>query len=303
MADKLPALQWDTSKFNFQRKLGNFVQFFQINLPTNSYGVPMKIIDPTIIASNLLDCESTDDISDEVVDAATLNVDFEEGVPLVEGLPIWERFDGELLDYYKLFKEYREMLYVSGTRAITKLANSSTIEGKILNTLSKAYHWQLRCKAYDAYRAMEREKKRLFEMSKLESKHSEAAASLLERSLAYIEDHPEQLNPKVALQMFQIAVKTGRLALGLSPDKPGAGDGGPQIHIQQHTNVASDGSSINQITPEKSERDTIDADYAQSIMHILDQTGALDKAKKEIIVEGDFSEVTEDDGSNAVEGA
>jgi hypothetical protein len=299
MGDKVPALTWDNGKYNFQRKLGNFVQYFQVNLPTNSYGVPLKMVDPMPIAENMLDCETTDDLPEHILELAVMDVDFEEGMPVIEGLPIWERFDGEQLEYYKYFKEYRDMLYLGGSRAISKLAHKFNIEGRFLGALSKIYHWQMRCRAYDAYKKATNERMRQFEIEQLQNKHTKASNTLLEYGLKYIEDHPEQLNPKVALQMVQIAMKSGRLALGLNGDKPGSGDGVPNISISNTTTNTSSESPSTESEGKKQAADPSPS-YLQSIVHILDQSGALDKAKSEVI-DADYVEM--DDDSEAVGGA
>lgn len=295
MDKNVPALTWDHGKYDFQRKLGNFVQFFQVNLQTNGYGIPLGLVDPTIIAENMLDCETTDDLSDDIVEQAIMAVDFDEGMPLVDGLPIWERLDGELIEYYKLFKEYREAAHISGSRSIAKISQTFNVSGKYLSVLSKIYHWQLRCRAYDLYKRMELERARQLQVQKLESKHAEAAAVLLEQSLAYIENHPEQLNPKAALQMLQIAIKTGRLAAGLNPDKPGSADT-PQpttnISILSNPGSAAEVSTSIEVGGGKQLGENTDASYLQSIVHILDKSGALDKAKERII-EADFVEIEE----------
>lgn len=292
MSTSVLALVWDPGKYEFQRKLGNFVQYLQVNLPTNSYGVPLKLIDPLVIAENMLGCETTDDIPDHIIERATLSVEFEEGIPVVDGLPIWERLEGEILEYYKLFKEYREMLYVRGTRAIAKLAETYNIAGRNLNVLAKVYHWQLRCKAYDAYKKMERERIRQYEIEKMESKHAKVAAQLLEQSLNYLEKHPEQLNPKVALQMVQLALRAERLSLGLNPDKPGVGEAAPSINIHQTTNAGNSSEVTSRVEVGSQNNQAVQADmsYLQSIVHILDQSGALDQAKQEVI-DADFEEV------------
>jgi hypothetical protein len=292
MSTNVPAVVWDEGKYTFQRKLGNFVQFFQVNLPTNTYGVPLQIVDPLTIAQNLLDCETTDDMPDHVVEAAVINVEIEEGVPIIDGLPLWERFDGEDVGYYKLFKEYREMLYVGGSRAIAKLAGTHNVSGKNLNALAKVYHWQLRCRAYDAYKKMEQARLRQFQVERLESKHSRAADVLLEQSLTYLENHPEQLNPKVAVQMLQVAMKAGRLAVGLNPDKPGSEGGGTSININQTTSAPGGMASSSVNVGGNDKPDAPDVSYLQSIMHNLDKNGALDKAKEKVI-DADFTEVDE----------
>jgi|GEM_PF-6590192 len=301
MDTNVPALTWDPGKFLFQRKLGNFVQYFQVNLPTNSYGIPLKIINPLLIAENMLDCETTDDMPDHIVQQAVMDIDFEDGLPIVEGTPIWERFDGEPVDYYKLFKEYREMVYNMGSRSISKLSATHNIIGKNLNALAKVYHWQLRCKAYDVYKQQEFNRRRQFEIEKLESKHARVAEKLLEQSMAYLEDHPEQLNPKIALQMLQTAMKAGRLALGLNADKPGSGDSGPSININQttRTDMGEVTSSVS-VGNSESVKGAEDVSYLQSILHILDKSGAFDR-HQDVIIDADY-EAVDDDASDA-EGA
>lgn len=295
MSENIPALQWDQGKYDFQRKLGNFVQYFQVNLPVNGYGNPLQIINPLYIAENMLDCQTTDDVPDEVVESAIITLEFDHGMPLVEGLPIWERFDGELIAYYDLFKHYREMMYTTGTRAIAKLAAQFDVPGKSLQTLSKMYHWQLRCKSYDDYKKLEYQRNKEFEIQKLETAHTKAADFLLNEAMVYLTDHPEQMNPKIALQMIQVGMKAGRLALGLSGDKPEGGhSSATNINIHQ-TSGAGTGEMTTSVHVGNTDK-AQDVSYLQSIVHILDQSGALDKAKQNII-EADFQEVDHDDNT------
>lgn len=297
MSENIPALIWDEGKYAFQRKLGNFVQYFQVNLPVNAYGNPLQIINPMVIAENMLDCETTDDVPDEVVENAVMTIEFDQGMPLIEGLPIWERFEGELVPYYDLFKQYREMLYTGGSRATAKLAALHNIPGRSLQTLSKMHHWQLRCKAYDEFKKSEFQRNREFEIQKLETVHTKAADFLLEKAVKYLEDHPEQLNPKIALEMIKTAMKAGRLALGLSGEKAEGGGSSTNISIHQ-----SSGSGEMSTTVQVGSEQQQDTAYLQSIVHILDQSGALDKAKRDAI-DADFEEVVvpeANDGSEAV---
>lgn len=299
MSDKIPALIWDDGKFEFQRKLGNFVQYFQVNLPINGYGMPTQLINPLVIAENMLDCQTTDDIPEEILDASIINIEYDQGMPLVEGLPVWERFEGELVPYYDLFKQYREMLYTTGSRAVSKLSAQHNIPGKSLQTLSKVYHWQLRCKAYDEYKKMEYERNKQFEIQRLETKHTKAADFLMDEALDYLKDHPEQMNPKIALQMFQTAVKASRLALGLSADKPdGSVRSATNINIHQSSGGGESGATMSSSVHIGNGGAEQDTSYLQSIVHILDQSGALDKAKQNAI-DADFEEVAEPVHSNS----
>lgn len=298
MSEQMPEVIWDDGKFKFQKKLGTFVQYFQVNLPVNGNGLPMQLINPLALAGSMLDCETTDDVPDEVVEEAIMTVEFDQGMPLVDGTPIWERFDGEVVAYYKLFKEYREALYVGGSRAITQISAIHKVPGKFLHTLSKMYHWQVRCKAYDAFKRVEFERKRQFEIQQLSNKHTKAADFLLNEALTYLEDHPEQLNPKIALQMLETGMKAGRLALGLNGDKPGdtvSGGGSTNIKISQSSNGGNGDSSAEMTTSVQigGNSDQADTSYLQSIVHILDQSGALDEAKRNVI-DAEYTEVEEE---------
>lgn len=298
MSELLPALSWDTGKYEVNKKLGQFVQYFQVNLPVTGTGIPMQIVKPERLIESLVDCDTTDDVPDEALQNSLVTVEYTDGIPSVDGLPVWERMEGEPLHYYDVFKEYRDMVKLSGTRALSKLAIKYDVPGKVLSALSKVYHWQLRCRLFDSYEAMIRERKRQFDIEQLESRHSKAAAILLEQGLAFVENHPEQLNPKVAIQMIEVGMKAGRLALGLAGDKV-ASVGAPaaNININQTMSSASDGGTI-EIT-QKTQTDKADTEYLQSIVHILDMSGALDQAKADAI-EASYEEVDSVDA--AVEG-
>lgn len=297
MSELLPALSWDTGTYDVNKKLGQFVQYFQVNLPTTNTGVPLKLINPSGLIDTLIDCQTTDDVPEEILDRASMDIDFMEGFPVIDGVPIWERFDGEKLDYYNLFKEYRDMVVLNGTRALVKLAEKYQVPGKIFTALSKVYHWQLRCKLFDQYQAMVAARKRAYEVEKLENKHGSAAALLLEKGLAYLDAHPEQLNPKVALQMVEVGMKAGRLSLGLAGDKASSGSS-TNINIQQTAATGGGSVEVTQTTTTQTSTQA-DTEYLQSIVHILDKSGALDKAKSEVI-EASYTEVASTE--EAVEG-
>lgn len=103
-------LKWDTSKTSIQLKLGEMVQFFQsiIPMPGNS---PEAYIDPAPLMPYLLDTKTYDDIPPSAIEQAKVAIDTYEGMPTVDGIPIWERLEGEPIPYYKMFKQYRDMKY------------------------------------------------------------------------------------------------------------------------------------------------------------------------------------------------
>lgn len=287
-------LVWDPSKAAIQGKLGDLVQYFQVGIPLNADGIPKMYIDPTQIMPHLLDIDTPDDLAESVVEEAKTAIDFEDGFPTVEGVPFWERLEGEPMPYYKLFKEYREMKFVGEansrgyiSRSIAKLSESSSIPGKHLNALSHIYHWQLRVKAFDKYKEMQcaLDKQRNIEM--LENKHAKVSNELLDQAVDYLLQHPEQLSPKTAIDLVQLSIRAGRLAVGLNPDKPGVSSGasgGTHVSIvNQNANVGEGGSSTQgqmelSDIEKKTEENSKDVGHLQSILHVLNASGAFKSA-------------------------
>jgi hypothetical protein len=305
-------LVWEPTKTTMQVKLGELVQYFQIGIKCNDSGIPRAYIDPTVLMPHLLEIEQPDDLDDGVVEQAHTAISFEDGFPTIEGIPFWERLEGEALPYYKMFKEYREMKYVGEsnktgalTRSIAKLSENSGMAGRQLNALSRVYHWQVRAKAYDNYKSTERQLARVHEVELMEVKHAKISNKLLDQAVDYLTDHPEQLSPKVAIELVNLAMRSGRLALGLNPDKPGSSSGegrgsGTNINITNQANAIGDGGTMNQLNADglspveqKTQDNSKDVTHLQSILHVLNQSGAfanavMDKEEESEIIEADY---------------
>lgn len=286
-------LVWDQSKASLQTKLGELVQYFQVGINTNADGIPMSYIDPTQILPHLMEVDVPDDLGDDIVEAAKTPISFSDGFPTVEGIPFWERLEGEPIPYYNLFKEYREMKYVGMktengllTRSIAKLAESSGMAGRHLNALARVYHWQIRVKAYDAYKSLERGLARQRDIELMENKHAKVSNQLLDQAVDYLLEHPEQMSPKVAIDLYKIAMGAGRLALGLNPDKPGSSlgssGGGTHISITNQNANAEGGVSQTNMDLSAVEKKTLensqDPTHLQSILHVLNASGAFKTA-------------------------
>lgn len=287
--EELTLSDWTPEKEMFYKRLGNYIQYFQSDLPLSAEGLPMKYIDPTIMAQHMALISDPDELTDTELLESIVDIDFSEGFPTVDGTPFWERLDGELVEFYKLFKAYRDMKDSTGTRAIAQLSDLCGIPGKVLSSISKTYLWPLRCKAYDIFSYQVKEMRRQKAIEDLEVNHSSIANQLLEQSMTYLENHPEQLTPKVAIQMVQLGLKTGRTALGLSAEG-GASKGSNETNIQINTQAnaqAEGGANV----LDKMENQAKDTSYTASILHILGNSGALTaeqeaaeaKAKKEAL--------------------
>ena len=106
MADEL--IKMSDSQYSFIQKLGQFVQYLQVGLPTSN-GNPLQLLDPSILAESIISAETPDDLSDDVLHEAARPIEYIDGFPCVDGVPVWERLDGELVTYYQVFKIYREI--------------------------------------------------------------------------------------------------------------------------------------------------------------------------------------------------
>jgi hypothetical protein len=306
----LAVLEWqENGLVKSQNKLATFIAELQEQAPLHPTGalagIPKYYIDPTIIAECAPYCTTTDDIPEKSLEAAEIPIDIEDGYPVVLGLPIWERLDGEKMGYYKLFREYRDMKYYNDThlnqRAIAKLAENVSVPGKLLSTLSKIYHWAFRVKAYDKYKATELAMKKQRNAEELESKHAKFSNELLEQAVNYLKAHKEKLEPKVALDMVQVGMKYGRISAGLQGDKPGSHSSSAASHqtniqiAQSATHNSVENSlSINANTPSADGNGGKDIQQQftgglkntgtmASILHVLNKSGALRSATEQNI--------------------
>jgi hypothetical protein len=94
-------LAWSTTTLAAMKDLAQQVQELQNDIPQSNVSAdqdswPLAYIDPTLVA--------TGDIM-----GATIPLTYLEGYPTVDGVPFWERLENESSEYYKVFKEYRDM--------------------------------------------------------------------------------------------------------------------------------------------------------------------------------------------------
>ena len=302
-------LEWDPIKAKLNNKLGDIVQYFQVDQPQRGDGLPVAYIDAAALTGYMLEAEEPDDIPDTALDAALVPIENNDGIPTTgTGGPLWERLDGEPIPYYKMFTEYREMKYTDLQRSISKLSEQSQMPPKHLNALAKCYHWQLRVKAYDKYKEQQKQLIRNNEIEKLEERHSKSAKKLMQQAVDYLLLHPEQLSPKVALQMYELATKHERLALGLDPTKPFATAGGRNVpggvSVNITNNQATGGSEINsvQLTPgvtSETHANTIkqpeDPTHIAGIINALNQSGAF------IGIQPDITADSQDEAADVID--
>jgi hypothetical protein len=115
--------------------------------------------------------------------------------------------------------------------------------------------------------------------------------------MEYFENHPEQLDPKTAVQMLQTSFKMARLSVGLHGDKPGTGEegrGGTTVNITQSSLPSGDAGPIQVNSGAAPAPSADELNYLQSVMSILDRSGAMDKLN---VVEAEYSVVEDEESS------
>jgi hypothetical protein len=273
--------QISTSEAKVLQILGDRIHNLQSKQSLNHNDLPLSYIDPqAVIATGLVRDMSADEIN-----SAIIPIDYLEGYPVVSGLPFWEKLDGELLYFYRLFQSYRDMRETSGSRSLQKISDLSSQPFSIINNIAKAYHWTLRVKSYDMYREFQLDQIRRTNIQKMENKHH----SLAETAFTYIQSIIEDLlinlkaNPKsnktpeyqTQLRLwFREIVKLERLSLGLSVDKPGEVAEAASNIITNYNLSQNDNRQVHVGSNKATE---VKPDKMKAVLDVLDNAGVLDQ--------------------------
>lgn len=279
------------------------------------------IVNPTLIAEQVPYIEDVNDLTDDIIERSTNRIDILDNTPVIAGLPVWDRLDGERIDFYNVFKLYRDsrylMLdtgeYVFQSRTMAGLARKLNLPGALLSYLSKLYAWTTRCSYYDEYMEEQMRKRRAIEVQLLQADHYKTANRLMKKALEYLENHDGMLKPKEAIEMLELGLKYSRISLGLQGDKPGtavAAGNQTTLSIYNSTtnnkadnmlNVNAQVGSNNQSGLSNVElqlqQDMKDEKNLLAILHVLQASGAMGTA-----VNSDLKEVNGDNDIIDVEG-
>jgi hypothetical protein len=299
------------------RKLGQFVQELQRKIPQNN-GYYSCLVNPSVIATRIPDWDTVADISEETFKKAQFPLETYSGVVTIYGIPIWERLQGERIDFYNIFKIYRDMRYGlldSGeymllNRTIAGLAQMLNVTGNYLSFLAKVYNWTIRCAYYDKYMELEIVKRRTQEIQLLQNDHLKVAHKLVEDASAYLKANMKMLKPSEAISMLELGMKYSRISLGLCGDKPGtpaSAGNAPTLAIfnnttnnsaEQMLNVNAAGASTpvygSDVERQLQENMTNEQNVL-SVLHVLQASGALNIAiKADIMKNPDMKEIVGD---------
>lgn len=304
-------LDWNRGKELAMKELADRVVMLQNTVPKNEMNFPIYYVDCAPILEMGIH-RSTEHILQDPPAEAFIPLQYHEGFPTVNGLPFWERLDGEFFEYYDLFKKYREIIY-SDLKTVTRahneysvrsfflVAKETGIKVQIIRTLANIYHWNLRAKAYDIYKKVRIEAAKQREIMVMENKHAEAARRIFAQCEQFLMNNMEQMDPKTALQWFKTAVQLERLSLGLPPEAPvqqHKNQGQPMINVNTrvqslgtHTHTDSgiiiegiDPSEVSPIAPPSSngtDADGADLDNMEQVLQVLYESGALNPKMKQ----------------------
>lgn len=270
MSDKSLTV-WNASEAKMMSRLRSYVTQMQGQCPTDPIGRPTVLVNPhAILATGFT--KPVEDLIDHPPIGAMMQVSYLEGLPTVDGLPIWEKLENEPIEYYQLFKRYRSMKDAKTQRAVYKLALESGMEARQLEILRQTYHWNVRVEAYDTYLAQEREVQLELRRQEIEGKHANTAEKLYKLSSQYIEEHPELLTPKLALQMLDMAIKLERTSVGAHPEGVRASQipQGPSVTIQN--NLQAPQATANTLVTGNADEDK---DRLMQVLNIMNKIGLI----------------------------
>jgi hypothetical protein len=292
------------------KKLAHFVQTLQRDLPVQN-NLLVVILNPAWLASSVPFCDTPADITEEQLKKAQWPIELSGDYALIDGVPVWERLEGERLDFYNLFKLYRDARYglldtgdyILCNRSMAGLARKLNISPALVSTISKIYNWATRCAYYDKYFEMEVARRRQMEVQILQQDHLKFATTLVDKAMSFFEKKADQITPKDAIAMAELGFKISRLSLGLAPDKPVSGGNQasqPLLAIYNNTTTnqadkmiqVNDQRSYGSEVERRLQENLKDNTNLLSILHVLQKSGAMSTALHSELVSDKSDEPT-----------
>lgn len=174
----------------------------------------------------------------------------------------------------------------TGSRSLNRVSKLLNQPFIVIYNIVRAYHWQLRVKAYDAYKDIQLDTIRRTNIQKMENKHHAMAEMLfdkikeiIEEILKKLKDNPNE-TPEYQVQIrswFREAIKLERLSLGLSIDKPSEITEAMGTIVTNYTVNQPDNRQVNL----NASKDTsIKTDRLEAVLDVLSNAGVLDQLLK-----------------------
>lgn len=307
-----PMLTWSPEKLTLQRNLAILVQRFQVDF-ADAGGISSPkafILAPELVPYST--SADTDSVPEETIHSARNDIQYYDDVPCINGVPIYERLSGEPVPYYKLFCIYRDMKETSTTRSMVAVARETNLPMPVIQCLCKIWHWQARVIPFDRQLEIERDMQRKRQAQKLDGFLSKRSQDLIELAYCYLEEHENQLDPKMAIELLKTLVPIARTATGMIADKPsdaqggiqfvgGSGGSGANVSVNvTNANANGTGNSVHGMAANeviaKTEKQCEDSSHLAKILHVLQGSGAFERTILEQegeVQDAEFTEVDE----------
>lgn len=285
------AVTWDKPFVGMMRNLKKFVTQLQIAQPNDAYGRPTVLIDPQSVLSTGF-ITPIDTLMDNPPEGLIQPIQYMEGLPTIQGQPLWGQLEGEPVEFYNMFRRYREMNTTKENRAVYKLALEVGLDVRYLELVRTCYQWPIRVQAYDAYMAQERADILERRRQEVENKHAQAAETLFSMSTQYLQENYEMLTPKVAMQMMDLAVKLERLSLGMGGSSARGDAAGSVVNIQN--NVQTNGTPVTQESGLVTGNLDADKERLSQVLNVMNKLGLMHD--ESAITEAEYTE--ENDGAD-----
>jgi len=286
------------------RQLATYVCALQNTIPQRQVSTSGEsgwtgYVDPSVVLGTGF-AKTPEQLIEAPPDGLVVPLSYVEGFPTIDGIPFWERLDGEPIPFYNGFKTYRDMPYklvassekgkiplVQG-RSVREVAMRVGENVDVVHSLSLCYHWKARCEAYDAFYQLSVELTRTQLALQMEHMHQKTARELFEMCAEYMQNNKEKLTPTTALKWLDFSTQLERISLGLPPDKP-SGDAPSSTGTTVHVNTMNVQNNNTPVTVKDSK------ERITNILSILHEAGAIDD-----VVDVDVTDATEqedcDDG-------
>jgi hypothetical protein len=276
-----------------QEECGRKLTYFDNNAA--DFGGYYGIVDPLMLAGLIPYATSLDDLSDPQITECMHAFQLIDNFPTIQGRPVWERQEWERVDYYNLFKIYRDMryafyneadaLYIS--RSLSGLARAVQLAERTVNYLAHVYNWSLRAAFYDTWMAETQRQRQVIKQRLMLDRHTKIAQSLTAKAFAALKQNANKLSAKEAIQLLELGLKYERISAGLPGDKPeqlaAPVSSGPVLSIVNQTNNTTGPMQVNNAgknseAGQRLQEDMKKPDTLLSILSVLQRSGALDSA-------------------------
>lgn len=246
------------------------------------------IVDPMLLAGYVPYAEEIVDLRDDQIEECFHPFQEIDGYPTIQGTPLWERQEWERIEYYNLFKLYRDMRYAFYNESDTLLVNRSIavlsravrVSARTISYLSTVYQWNLRVTLYDAWMATMQHRRESIKRSLMLDRHSKVSQKLVQKAFNCLNKQENKLTAKDALEMLKLGLAYERISMGMPGDKPETqptSSQAPLLSFVQQTNNTAGMIQVNQSNSSQQLQENLKKpDTLLGILSVLQRSGAFD---------------------------